>query len=147
MLQGAASIILTMSDERHSSAFICQPTCQILLIVRRLIFAPIIRTIIGLSKSKINPKTKFSGRICSRRSSLPSGLQIRLSSCNPATGSGAEQKTNVAKTVSNESSAKFRCWTSISCKLTLRFNLFALLRARLSIRGLKSIAVMCTPSG
>ena len=56
MFQDVASIILTISDERHSSALICHPACQILLIVRRLIFAPIIRTIIGLNKSKINPK-------------------------------------------------------------------------------------------
>jgi hypothetical protein len=45
-----------------------------------LMLAPIIRTTMGLNKSKKKAKRELPGRMCSSSRSLPSGLQTLLSS-------------------------------------------------------------------
>ena len=144
---GSASIHRTMPDERCSSTVIRHPARRIFSMVRRLILAPIIRTTRGLKRSKTRPRKGLSGRICSRRISLPPGLQTRRSSMSPPTGSGTEQKTKVAKIESKHWSGKARCWISISKRDTSECKVAALFRALLSIRGLKSTAMIRLPLG
>jgi hypothetical protein len=57
--------------------------------------------------------SELPGLMCSRSKSFPLGLQTLLSSFNPATGSGTEQKTNVANTVSKLLFGNASCYTSI----------------------------------
>ena len=99
-LQGDASIHRTISDTRHSCVRICHPACRMFSIVWRLTLAPVRRTASGFKTSKTGPQRKLDGRICSSRISLPSGLQTRCSSFKPVNGSGTEQNTKVANTVS-----------------------------------------------
>jgi hypothetical protein len=111
--EGSASTHRTMSPERCSSFRICQPAFLIFPIVRGLILAPIIRTIMGLTISNNRPNSTLPGLMCSRSKSFPLGLQTLLSSFNPATGSGTEQKTNVANTVSKILFGNASCCTSM----------------------------------
>ena len=96
------------TEKRHFSYKIRHPDLRMLSMVLRLMFAPINRRTTGLRKSKITLKIGLRGRICSISRSLPLSLQTRRSSLRPNIGSGTEQKTNVAKTVSKKLSGNSR---------------------------------------
>ena len=57
-----ASIHRTISEDRFSSIRTVQPADRMLSMVRRLMFAPIMRTTIGLRTSKMSKKESVEAR-------------------------------------------------------------------------------------
>ena len=78
----------------------CRPAVFIFRIVSRLILTPVRWAIKGAILLKYPAAILFSGSICYRNNAIPFGFNTRLISLKPATGSGTEQNTNVAITVS-----------------------------------------------
>lgn len=108
---GRATISFSMSENEVLLRLDRQPAARTLPTMRRLMCGPACE-ISGSSRSNSSPRRGPPGRTCLSKTTRPSGRTTRRTSLNPATGSGTEQKTHAARTVSNEASRNARFGTS-----------------------------------